>query len=314
MTYRLTIAVFAALAIAAGWAILRPEQYPGTTVHLAGDSTMAPQLASSRPGTGWGEPFASMLCEGVRVINHARNGRSTKSFLSEGLWQSLTKQIRAGDIVMIQFGHNDQKIAAPNLYASPWQDYRDNLQNLVTDARTLGAEPVLLTSIARRAFNSQGTPEKTLGDYPEVTRAVAAEMDVKLIDLNSGTHQLLAEMGPKTSKQLYLHLAPGTHANYAQGIEDNTHLNSQGAWVVATLVADDLVDFLPDLICITRVNDAMAIGGLRWLSDKGIETPRQVAVAGFNGTSIGQSIQTRLTTLDVPRREIGRQAALSILA
>jgi len=249
MRYRLTIAASAVLVIFAGRSLVLPEQQSGTTVHLAGDSTMAVQLASSLPGTGWGESFATLLCEDVRVINHAQNGRSTKSFLSEGLWQGLLKQVSAGDIVMIQFGHNDQKISNPALYASPWQDYRDNLQNLVTDARRLGAEPVLLTSIARRTFNPQGVPEQTLGDYPEVTRAVAAEMDVKLIDLNLAMHELLAIWGPNTSKQLYLHLAPGTHKNYAEGIQDDTHLNSQGALVVATLVAEKLVDSLPDLIC-----------------------------------------------------------------
>lgn len=232
-------------------AVLFPvsENYSGTTIHLAGDSTMSVQLASKRPATGWGEPFASMLCHDVRVINHAKNGRSTKSFISEGLWKDLLAQVRAGDVVVIQFGHNDQKIFHHNLHTSPWQDYRENLQRFVIDSRTLGAEPVLLTSIVRRAFNSQGALEQTLGDYPEATRKVAVAMDVKLIDLNASTHELIAAMGPSASKQWYLHLAPGTE-NYSEGTQDDTHLNSQGALEVATLVATDLKKMLPDLVCI----------------------------------------------------------------
>jgi len=243
-----------AIAIAAliffAVSMLAPENNSGTTIHLAGDSTMSIKLSSKRPDTGWGEPFASMLCEGVRVINHARNGRSTKSFLSEGLWADLLAEVHAGDTVMIQFGHNDQKISNPILYASPWHDYRENLQSFVIDVRARGAEPVLLTSIVRRVFNPQGELEQTLGDYPTVTREIATEMGVKLIDLNVATHELIAAMGPIASKQLYLHLAPDTNENYAEGKQDDSHLNSQGALKVATMVAVQLEKMLPDLVCI----------------------------------------------------------------
>lgn len=227
-----------------------PEDFSGTTIHLAGDSTMSIKLASKRPDTGWGEPFASMLCQGVRVINHAKNGRSTKSFLSEGLWKNLLAQVRVGDVVMIQFGHNDQKSANPILYASPWDVYRDNLQSFVVDVKALGAEPVLLTSIVRRAFNLQGKPVQTLGDYPAVTRAVATEMGVNLIDHNALTHELISSMGPIDSSQLYLHLAPGISENYAKGKQDDTHLSSQGASKVAALAAVEFEKIRPDLVCL----------------------------------------------------------------
>lgn len=228
---------------------LTSRNFSGTTVHLAGDSTMAAQAVTKRPLTGWGEAFASMLCEDVRVINHAQNGRSTKSFLSEGLWDDLLSQLRTGDIVNIQFGHNDQKVSVPELHTVAWRDYSDNLKRFVFDVRELGAEPVLLTSIVRRAFDSRGSLLPTLGDYPAVTRHVAGELNVELIDLNVSTKELVEALGPVTSKSVFLHLAPGAHENYPDGAQDDTHLNARGAKEVAKLLAAEWQASRPELIC-----------------------------------------------------------------
>ena len=199
--------------------------------------------------TGWGEPLASMLCDNVRVINYARNGRSTKSFSSEGRWDHLLSQLHKGDVVMIQFGHNDQKIDNPALFTRPWKEYKENLQRFVGDVRDRGADPVLLTSVARRAFNPQGSLDNTLGDYPASTRAVAKSMAVDVIDLNTATRALIEAEGPDASKALYLHLASGVHHNYPEGVQDDTHLSPQGALQVARLVADELQKTQSGLFC-----------------------------------------------------------------
>ncbi len=236
--------------VVAGGMVLVTDRYQGTTIHLAGDSTLSVKLVSRRPETGWGEPIANMLCPDVRLVNRAKNGRSTKSFISEGLWKKLLNNVRAGDIVIIQFGHNDQKKNELDLYASPWREYRDNLNKFVSDVKEVGAEPVLLTSIVRRAFNSQGELERTLGDYPAVTREVASTMNVVLIDLNKASYKLVSTMGPIASKQLYLHLAPGSHENYIEGKWDDTHLSPQGALEIATLAAVELEKNVPGVMCI----------------------------------------------------------------
>ena len=233
----------------AAWLLLTHDSDLNLTIHLAGDSTMAVQRESNRPITGWGEPLASMLCADIRVTNHARNGRSTKSFLSEGRWEHLLSQLHKGDVVMIQFGHNDQKINNPALFTGPWEDYKDNLQRFVSDVRERGADPVLLTPIVRRAFNPQGTLDNTLGDYPASTRAVARTMAVDVIDLNTATKALIEAVGPDASKALYLHLTSGAHQNYPEAVQDDTHLSPQGALQVATLVADELLKTRPGLIC-----------------------------------------------------------------
>ena len=226
-----------------------PHDYPGITVHLAGDSTMSTKLASTRPDTGWGEPFAAMICDSTRVVNHARNGRSTKSFLSEGLWKNLVSRLREGDVVLIQFGHNDQKVDKPLLFADAWHNYKDNLQSFVNDSQNKGANPVLLTSIARRAFDSNNVLQSTLGEYPAATRELAREMSVPLIDLNAMTRQLIKTMGPEASKALFLHLPPGVNSNYPEGSQDDTHLNARGALEVAAMAAVELKKSWPDVIC-----------------------------------------------------------------
>lgn len=230
--------------------ILTAQTYTGTTVYLAGDSTMASQLPSRRPMTGWGEPFSSMLCNNARVINRAENGRSTKSFLTDGLWTNLISELSTGDIVMIQFGHNDQKLNNPRVYASAFEDYRENLQRFITDVRSRDATPILLTSIVRRAFDSEGNLQRTLGDYPAATRNVAFEMQAILIDVNAILYELVQSKGPVASKNWYLHLKPDSHHNYKEGIKDNTHLSAEGALEVGTLVAAELKKIRPNLVCL----------------------------------------------------------------
>lgn len=210
---------------------------------------MAIQRESQRPLTGWGEPLGALLCNNTNLLNHAKNGRSSKSFISEGLWDNLLSQVQADDIVLIQFGHNDQKIHNPALYASPWLSYKKNLQRLVADIVELDAEPVLLTSIVRRAFNSQAELEPTLGDYPAVTRLVATNTGTKLIDLHAGTQELVMQAGLNQSKKIYVHLQADEHHNYPQGLADDTHLSGAGAKVVAELAATKLKEFYPTLIC-----------------------------------------------------------------
>ena len=229
--------------------LLTHDKIPEVTIHLAGDSTMAMQRDDNRPMTGWGEAFTSLLCDDIRVINHARNGRSTKSFLAEGRWEDLLLQLHENDLVMIQFGHNDQKINNPALFTSPGKEYEKNLQRFVSDVRKRGADPVLLTSIVRRAFTPQGSLDNTLGDYPASTRAVARTMAVDVIDLNKATKALVEAEGPDASKALYLHLTSVAHQNYPEGAQDDTHLSPQGALQVARLVADELQKTRSGLIC-----------------------------------------------------------------
>lgn len=221
----------------------------GTTIHLVGDSTMAIQLESRRPYSGWGEPFEFMLCEHVVLNNQAINGASSKSYITQGLWNNVLKQVQPNDVVLIQFGHNDQKNTEPDLYTNPWQDYQNNLRRFVLDIRALNAKPILLTSITRRSFNAQGDLEHTLGDYPAAMQEVAQTTQTMLIDLHTSTQDLLESKGIELSKSIYVHLEAGVHENYPQGIQDETHLSPAGASEVASIVALKMKEFFPTLVC-----------------------------------------------------------------
>ncbi len=229
--------------------VLHNSAFNGSTVHLVGDSTLADQSHTKRPDTGWGEPFDTLVCDSVRVINHAKNGRSSKSFKTEGVWQSVWVHLRPKDVVLIQFGHNDQKHSTPELYADAWQTYRTNLQGFVSDVRSKGATPVLLTPIVRRSFDSQGALLHTLGEYPAATRAVAEQMQVTLIDLNRMSREVVEGLGPEASKVLYAYVEPGKQRNYWEGKQDDTHLSPRGASRLAEMAAVQLRKTQPSLFC-----------------------------------------------------------------
>jgi lysophospholipase L1-like esterase len=229
------------LALLLGAVLLGAGVQDRPTVFLVGDSTMAPKRdPDHNPERGWGQILPRFLDDGVRVHNAAVNGRSSKSFIDEGRWAAVLGQVRRGDVVLVQFGHNDQKRQDSTRYTDPHTRYRANLRRYVADARSRGATVVLLTPIVRRRWNARGELEDTHGAYPGVMREVAAEMRVPLIDLQRSTMELVRRAGPDGSKALYVWTAPGEFAMYPGGRQDDTHLSLRGATEVARLAAEGL--------------------------------------------------------------------------
>ncbi len=211
-------------------------------LHLAGDSTLADKLPEKRPETGWGEPFAMLFTAGsVRVINHARNGRSTRTFIEEGRWQALLDSAAPGDHVFLQFGHNDASEHKPDRY-TPLPQYRENLRRFVLEARAAGLHPLLLTPVARRRFDAAGARQPSHGEYPQAVRALAEELAVPLVDAEALSSALLIDAGVQGSSHYFLHLAAGEHPNYPQGLQDDTHFSPAGAAAVAYAIAEALRD------------------------------------------------------------------------
>jgi lysophospholipase L1-like esterase len=209
------------------------------TIFLAGDSTMAHKQENKRPETGWGEQLQKHFDERrVRVDNHAQNGRSTKSFIAEGRWQALIDKVRAGDYVLIQFGHNDQP-KEKAAHTTP-EEFRRNLERFVDDVRAKKATPVLLTPVMRRRFDEKGVFQDTHFEYPDIVRSVAAERTVALIDMHRESEKVLVKYGPEESRKLFLQLKPGENPNYPQGVEDNTHFSPLGADVMADIAVEGI--------------------------------------------------------------------------
>jgi lysophospholipase L1-like esterase len=216
------------------------------TLHIVGDSTAA-EFPATDPRVGWGAVLGAEL-DGVRVNDAARSGRSSKSYLDEGHFAALEPQLQPGDLVLIEFGHNDEK-PDPARATDPATTFRDNLRRYIGACHARGAVPVLLTPICRRRFSgARVTP--THGHFPDATRAVAAETNTPLIDMTARTTELLERFGPDASQQLF---AP----------DDNTHLSPAGA-----LRSCPGADVLSGTIAVSRTER----GGGRDLSGRRLHT------------------------------------------
>ncbi|MBQ3635231.1 MAG: pectin esterase [Bacteroidales bacterium] len=237
------------------------------TIFMIGDSTMANKsLRSGNEERGWGQALPGFLDGEVRVSNHAKNGRSSKSFIDEGLWAEVEKQMQAGDYLIIQFGHNDEK-PKEDRHTDPGSTFDANLRMFAKVAKSKGATPIICNSIVRRNFakvedavgqdDAAGVSKATEvegkelidthGEYVVAPRNVAEADGVIFIDMNKLTHDLVESMGPEKSKELYLWTEAGKVAAYPDGKKDNTHLNIHGARVIAGIAAKELKEKVPSL-------------------------------------------------------------------
>jgi lysophospholipase L1-like esterase len=183
----------------------------------------------------------------VRIENHARNGRSTRSFLRESLWTPVVGSLQAGDYVFIQFGHNDEKPEKVDRYTPP-EDYRTNLIRFVTETRERKANPVLCTPIMRRRFDENGKFYDEHGVYPDIVRQVAAEYHVPLIDMHRTSERLIVDLGPEGSKKIFLFIPAGAYKSLPNGREDNTHFSEYGATKMAELAVEGMKELNLDLV------------------------------------------------------------------
>lgn len=208
-------------------------------IFIAGDST-AQTYREDRDGLikGWGQMLPDFLNENVEVVNHAIGGRSTKTFLNEGRWDKLISEVRKGDFVFIQFGHNDAS-TRPERHAS-LADYKANLTKMIQDVRSKKATPVLLTSMVMRTFVNGNLVDDRLKGYPVMMRHLAKEMNVCLIDVNQKTNDFVTVLGDKASIPYYRWVEPGVDKAKPDGLKDDTHMMEKGAKQVAYSVAEGI--------------------------------------------------------------------------
>jgi pectinesterase len=212
---------------------------PMIRVVLVGDSTVAEQ-------SGWGPGFRRLAKDGVEVVNLAANGRSSKSFIDEGIW---SKAIEArGRYYLIQFGHNDEPGKGPERETDPKTTYRAFMARYVDESRAIGATPILVTSLVRRIYNADGTIKTTQTAYVEAVRALAVEKHVALVDL----HAISLADAENAGDDVWADLSPRDD----KGEVDRTHLNAKGSDVVGRMVADALRQSVPELAAFFRVGSS----------------------------------------------------------
>lgn len=195
---------------------------------LAGDSTVTDHA-------GWGVGFAGCLTDNVECINLSRGGRSSKSFINEGLWQKCLEA--KPDYVLIQFGHNDEPGKGPER-ETDLPTYRKFMTRYVDEARAAGIEPVLVTSLSRRQWGKDGKIHSSLAPRAEIVRQIAAEKNVPLIDLHARSIKRYDKLG----RDGCLEFEPPKGDGF-----DHTHLNAKGSEVFGRIVADQLRRAVPEL-------------------------------------------------------------------
>lgn len=201
-------------------------------IFYIGDSTVQLNKYDTFPQTGMSQELVRYTAAHVTVLPHGKNGRSTKSFIEEGRFESVRAEMGEGDFLFIQFGHNDEKSADPSRYTTPYGTYQENLRFFINEARNVGAYPVLITPIARRLFDENGVFRPgSHGDYPDAVRKLGEAENVPVADLTALTEEMVAALGDEPSKPLYV------------WPKDNTHLKPEGAVRFVGLLCGELRRF-----------------------------------------------------------------------
>lgn len=209
-------------------------------VYMAGDSTMYTYGKIFFPKSGWGQMMPEVVKPGVKVHNYALGGRSSKSFRGEGHWDKIMQNLKKGDFVIIQFGHNDGAGGSVNWYrhASAQKHFPENLRNYVLDVRVKGAIPVLCTPVAVCYINADGklynTPKHQ--SYCDAVHQIAKEEKVDVLDLNAYALKHMSDH--PNPKHYFMYLPKGKFKNYPNGSEDGVHLRDHGARFYAQAAAE----------------------------------------------------------------------------
>jgi len=249
------IAIFSLMAFS-----LKPKV---TTVFLIGDSTMADYANNYEPGkdymkvrypvTGWGQVFQQFMSsdslfkvkkiiqtDSVFVDDRARGGRSTRTFFQEGRWRSVYEKLKKGDVVIMQFGHNDGAKDKTERYVDV-EGYKEFLRLFVSQTREKGATPIILTPVARNFPWKDDILNDVHGEYDKAPKDVAAEMHVLLIDLNKASRDFFTKKGKDfVTEKYFMNLPAGVYEAYPEGQKDNTHFQTAGAKEVARLVYEGM--------------------------------------------------------------------------
>ena len=197
------------------------------TLVLAGDSTLDEHGGDESVYGSWGANLRPYLLSGNSIVNYGRGGRSTSSFIREGWWDLVLAAAGEGDFVLVQFGHNDQKLDDASV-ATPIPQFRTNLVTMAAAVRAKGATPVFATPIVRLNYSGGRIADSGLDQWAAAMREVAADEGVALVDMREMTRQLANDAGEAEALTWYVD-------------GDHTHPAPKGARLYAELFIDDVL-------------------------------------------------------------------------
>ena len=214
--------------------IEREDKVP--TIFLCGNSTVVDY--DNEPWAAWGQMFPRWFTDGIAIANYAESGESANTFIGAGRLKKALTQMKKGDYLFMEFGHNDQKQKGPGKGA--FYSFMYNLKIYIDEARARGAYPVLVTPTQRRRFDKNGKIMNTHLDYPEAIRWLAEKENVPLIDLNEISRTLYEAMGEDGSKHAFVHYPANTYPEQTKVLKDNSHSNTFGAYELAKCIIEGM--------------------------------------------------------------------------
>jgi len=231
-----------------------------TTIYLIGDSTVADYSLEENyqtkkfPQVGWGQVFQPFFAKDslklvknilgnakeVKIDDRAKGGRSTRTFFQEGRWAAVYNSLKKGDVVMMQFGHNDAAVDKTERYVTI-EGYKEFLRLFINQTKEKGATPIVLTPVARNYPWKDEKLANVHGEYPQAAIDVARELNVKFIDLNLLSMQFFTAKGQDyVTANYFMNFEAGKYPGYPEGQKDNTHFKVEGGVEVARLVFNAL--------------------------------------------------------------------------
>jgi lysophospholipase L1-like esterase len=253
-----TIAVFFVSFFAVA-PVLNAAPAAHTRMILVGDSTIA-------SNGGYGDALCARFSPSVACINHAKGGRSSKSYRVEGSWAEIEQLLAsnaqfATTYVLIQFGHNDQPGKGERSTVLP--EFAANMRRYVHEVRATGAMPILVTPLTRRQFKDFKVI-RNLDEWAQATRTVAKETNAPLLDLNADSTAAVEKVGPTVANTFAQAEPPaaivaaaltGTTIEAPKPVQndpghppfDYTHLGDSGAQFFAEIVAAEIRNTVPEL-------------------------------------------------------------------
>lgn len=250
------------------------------SIFIAGDSTAARGRGEHQQG--WAVPFADYFDPAkVNVVNRARGGRSSRTFIAEGSWDALLADLAAGDVVLIQFSHNDGSPLAekPETPRETWRfrgsiptlgeetqeidnlltnrretvrTYGWYLRKMIADVKAKGASPIVVSSTVRHRWKD-GKIERGPGNYQQLAFEVAKQAKIPFVDLTNNIADAFEAMGEKKTKAVYE--------------QDRTHFNAVGADLHAQRVVAGLKGLRPSPVTpfLSAKGEAVEAEKFAWL-------------------------------------------------